>query len=196
MTKDAPRVVFLQGRKVILRPLRKETDVETCHRWINDPKVRQYLLVYTPISMHQEEEWFDGLEQRKEDIVLAIETLDGKFIGTMGLHRISWKDRVAFTGALIGEQDYWGEGYGTDAKMTLLDYAFNTLNLRKICSSVFSFNERSLRYLQRTGYKIEGTRRKQVYKNGRYWDEILLGLFKKDWLPLWKRYRETGEVPE
>lgn len=128
--------------------------------------------------------------------MLAVETLAGRFIGTMGLYRINWKDRVATTGALIGEKDCQGEGYGTDAKMTLLDSTFNTLNRRKICASVYSFNERSLRYLKRTGYAVEGVRKEQVYKDGRYWDEILLGLFKKEWLPLWERYQETGEVRE
>lgn len=192
--EDANQVVFLKGRKTLLRPLDKERDLEACQRWINDPDVNQYLKIFRPITPTGEAKWFDQLEER-EDIVLAIETLDTKFIGTMGLHKINWKDRVATTGSLIGEKDYWGKGYGTDAKMALLNYAFNTLNLRKICSSVLEFNERSLNYNLRCGYQIEGRRRRQVFKNGRYWDEILLGLFKEEWEPLWKAYRETGDIP-
>ena len=72
-----------------------------------------------------------------------------------------------------------------------LNYAFNTLNLRKICSSVLAFNKRSLKYNLHCGYKIEGRKRKQIFKNGKYWDEIILGLFKKDWLTIWKRYQKT-----
>ena len=41
---------------------------------------------------------------------------------------------------MIGESEYWGRGLGTEAKMLLLDYAFNTLNLRRICSQVLAFN--------------------------------------------------------
>ena len=186
-------VVFLRGQKVILRPLDKERDLDPLQRWINDPEVNQFLLAHRPITPTGEAKWLDGLEER-DDVVLGIETLDGSFIGTMGLHQFSWKDRIATTGALIGEKRYWGQGYGTDAKMTLLDYAFNTLNLRKICSSVLAFNERSLQYNLHCGYRIEGRRKDQFFRNGQYWDEIILGLFKEDWLPIWERYQRTGSV--
>ncbi len=150
-------------------------------------------MAHRPITPTGEAEWFDKIE-KSDEVHLAIETGDGVLIGTMGLHDVSWKDRVATTGALIGEKAYWGQGYGTDAKMTLLDYAFNTLNLRKICSSVLEFNERSLRYNLHCGYRVEGRRKQQHFHNGRYWDEILLGLFQEDWQPVWERYRETGSV--
>ena len=188
-------VVFRRGHKVTLRPLEKERDLAPCQRWINDPEVNQFLLAHRPITRAGEAEWFDQLEQ-SDDVHLAIETQDGVFIGIMSLTQFSWKDRLATTGALIGERDYWGQGYGTDAKMTLLDYAFNTLNLRKICSSVLAFNERSLQYNLHCGYRIEGRRKAQFFRNGQYWDEILLGLFREDWQPIWARYRRTGSVYE
>ena len=187
------KVVFLRGKKVILRPLRKSTDLESCVRWMNDPDTSQYLGIHRPMSDIAEGEWLDTIHKSDRDIVLAIETLDGVLIGSMGLHRISWKDRMATTGAVIGEAEYRNGGYGTDAKMVLLDYAFNTLNLHKICSSVFAFNERSLRYSLHCGYKIEGLKRREVFKNGRYWDVVLLGVFKNEWLPYWKRYQKTGK---
>ena len=188
------RVVFLRGRKVILRPLDKETDLEACQRWINDPEVRQYLKRFLPTSKQTESEWLDSLGKKTDDIVLAIETLDGKFIGTMGLHKIDWKDRTAITGALIGDKTYWGKGYGTDAKMVLLDYAFNQLGLRKICSSVLPFNKRSLRYNLHCGYKVEGIQKKQIFRDGKYRDKLLLAVFQEDWLPIWEKYRRTGKI--
>ncbi len=188
------KIVFLRGRKVTLRSLDKETDLASCQRWVNDAEVRHYLKRYMPVSRQAEEEWFDGLAKKPNDLVFAIETLEGKFIGTMGLLGIHWKDRFATSGAMIGEKDYWGKGYGTDAKMALLDYAFNALNLRKVCSTVISYNKRSLRCLLRCGYKIEGRRKNQFFKDGRYWDEVVLAVFKKDWLPIWRKYQEIYNV--
>ncbi|MBI3633423.1 MAG: GNAT family N-acetyltransferase [Candidatus Vogelbacteria bacterium] len=189
-------IVFLKGKKVILRPMNKETDLDLCTKYINDPEVRQYLMSYLPWTKDAEAKWFDSLAQRSEtDIVLAIEDIaTGKYIGSMGLHRIDWKQGIATTGALIGDKDYWGKGYGTDAKMILLDYAFNALGLRKILSAVIDYNKRSLNYSLHCGYKIEGVRKKQIFRNGRFHDEILLAVFKKDWLPIWKRYKKTGSV--
>jgi len=46
------KVVFLSGKKVILRPLRKETDLKSALRWINDPEVIQYLTMFLPQIGH------------------------------------------------------------------------------------------------------------------------------------------------
>lgn len=188
------KLIFLKGKKTILRPLRKATDFELCLRWINDPEVNQYLLVYFPVTEKKEKEWFERIANNPNEIVLGIETLDGKLIGTMALVHINGKDRTASTGALIGEKEYWGKGCGTDAKMTLLNYAFNTLNLRKINSSVYAFNKRSLKYNLKCGYKVEGVRKKQLFRNGIYHDEIIIAVFKEDWLPFWKKYQKASEV--
>jgi RimJ/RimL family protein N-acetyltransferase len=188
-------VVFLEGRKVILRPFDKATDLETVIRWINDPLVRHFVSMALPSPREREAEWFDKMGKDDKNIVLAIVAKsEMKLIGSMGIHQINWVDRVATTGAMIGEKDYWGKGYGTDAKMLVLDYLFNRLNFHKVCSSVIAFNKRSLAYSLHCGYRIEGTRRQHIFRNGRYWSLIELGLLRHEWLPVWKRYRKTGKV--
>jgi len=185
-------VVFLKGKRIILRPINKETDLEKCVIWTNDPEVTNFLSLVYPVDKIAEGEWFDKLSKDKNNVILAIETLDGKFIGTMGLHGINWINRTATTGALIGEKKYWGKGYGTEAKMLVLNYAFNQLNLRRIKSEVIAYNKRSLNYSLHCGYEIEGRKKQEIYKNGRYWDLIQLGLFKNKWLKVWKKYQKTN----
>lgn len=185
--------VFLAGRIINLRPFSKD-DIPTLTRWINDPEVREFVTVVFPNTAKQEEEWYNKLGSDDKNVTLAIETKDGNLIGSMGIHRINWIDRVGTTGAIIGEKEYWGKGYGTDAKMYLLDYAFNTLNLHKVCSAVIEFNERSLKYNLHCGYRIEGERREHVFKRGNYWKLIELGLFKEEWQPIWERYQQTSKV--
>ncbi len=187
------RVVFLRGRKTVLRPVNK-TDVPLLVRWMNDPEVRLFLTAVMPFTEGAEIAWVEGLDKRPNDVVLMVETKDGTPIGLMGLHRIDWVSRVATTGAAFGDKAYWGKGFGQDAKMALLGYAFNTLNLRKICSACFAFNGRSAAYNQKCGYRVEGRRRKQFYRRGRYYDEILLCIFREWWEPKWKKYRRTGKL--
>ncbi|MDE2188612.1 MAG: GNAT family N-acetyltransferase [Patescibacteria group bacterium] len=182
-------LVFLKGKKTTLRPI-LESDIPLLMKWINDPEVRRFVKRVFPAMESDERDWIKRLHDKSgSDIAIMIE-VKGKPIGTMGIHGINWKDRTATTGALIGEKNYWGKGYGTDAKMVLLDYAFNVLNLRKIMSRVFAFNYRSLRYSLHCGYKIEGRLKRQRFSEGRYWDEIILGLFKSDWLPYWEKYQK------
>lgn len=185
--QNHPQIVFRQSNRVILRPLARE-DLPYIVQWINDPEVTQFLTACLPITKDDEDEWFDNVRKNKSNNIVLAVVVDDKIIGTMGIHRISWKNRTATTGACIGYKPYWGKGYGTEAKMLLLDYAFNTLNLRKICSEVIAFNERSYRYNCKCGYKEEGRRKAQHFQDGEYWDEILLAVFKEDWLPLWEAF--------
>ncbi|MEX1014852.1 MAG: GNAT family protein [Candidatus Paceibacterota bacterium] len=193
MEPEKKEVVFLKGSRINLRPV-LESDIPLLLRWINDPEVTQYLSAYLPMMEEDEREWFNSLSSKKPyDIVLTI-MVDCNPIGVIGIHNVSLKDRTATTGALIGEKDCWGKGYGTEAKMILLNYAFNTLNLRKINSSVFEFNERSYAYSIKCGYKEEGVRKQQLFRNGKYWDEILLTVFKEDWIPVWEEYKKKHKL--
>lgn len=188
-----PHIIFRKAGEVVLRPV-LEKDLPFVTAWINDPEVTQYLAAHMPMMEAEERRWFENLPSRKpHDIVVAIE-VDGVFIGTMGLHGIDFKHRRATTGALIGNKAYWGKGYGSEAKMLLLDYAFNELGLHKICSSVIAFNERSIRYSLKCGYQEEARLRSHHFAKGKYWDEVRLAVFQKDWKPLWREFKKKHNL--
>jgi RimJ/RimL family protein N-acetyltransferase len=191
--KSKPELTFRVGNRVRLR-LPHEDDLQLLTTWMNDPEVTQYILHYIPQTMDSEREWLKKLHPTPNDFVFGIETEDETLIGLMGLHHVHYIHGTANTGAFIGDKTYWGKGYGSEAKMLLLKYAFDTLGLRKICASVIAFNGRSQRYQEKCGYKVEGVRKAQLFKNGQYWDEVLFACFREDWLPVWEHYQETGEI--
>ena len=179
MNRSAHETVFLRGRRVYLRPPHKETDLVFFQRWINDPEVRRFLKTRGPYTMIAEERYFDRIGENG-DHNLTICLTDGTPIGYTGLHRFNHYDRTAVTGTWIAKP-YWNRGYGTEAKLLLLHYAFDTLNLRKVCSSAIAFNARSVGHNRNAGYRIEGRRKKQFFRSGRYHDEALLACFREWW---------------
>jgi len=186
--------IWRKGNKVILRPLEKD-DAQLVYRWINDPATNQYLSTTGPKGLGFEEAWIEKNQTPNDkNIVVGICTLEGQPIGTMGLHNIDYVNRTAVTGAVIGEKAYLGKGFGTDAKMLLLDYAFNELDLFKVQSKVFGFNKRSAAYSKKCGYVEEGRLRDQFFRAGKRHDEIMLAVFKDDWLPLWQQYQKDFPV--
>ena len=62
-------------------------------------------------------------------------------------------------GREIGEPDYWGGGYGTDALLLLIEYAFDTLDMRKVWLNTMSLNERVIRQMEKVGFGLEGRQR-------------------------------------
>ena len=62
-------------------------------------------------------------------------------------------------GIVIGEKSCWNQGYGQEALVLLLDYAFNLLNLNSVMLGVFSFNQRGAASYRKVGFREIGQRR-------------------------------------
>lgn len=184
---------MLKGKKVILRPVDIERDFERLLAWINDSHIVQFLgKPLKPVTRSKERELLEKMTGDESSVIFAIDTVDGRHIGMTGLHRISHFDGTAVTGTMIGDKRYWGQGYGTDAKMLLLWFAFRTLNLRRINSHVIAFNRRSIGCQLKCGYTIEGVKKREVYKNGKYHDLVMLAVFRRGWGKLWRAYNKKS----
>ena len=176
---------MLYGKRVRLRGIERE-DIPTFVRWFNDPEVRQYLLMYEPMSKAKEERWFESYLERKGDFLFAIEALiEGQWlhIGNVGLHQVDWKNRTGVFGIVLGEKQYWGQGYGTDAARLMLCFAFRELNLHRVELEVFDFNLRAVRCYEKAGFRREGTRRQALFRDGAYHDIHLMAILQEEFSP-------------
>lgn len=170
---------MIHGQKTKLRAIERE-DISTFVRWFNDPEVRQYLAMYMPMSMAEEERWFEEQLADQSSRIFAIETHEGVHIGNIGLHSIDWKNRKAVLGIVIGEWEYWGQGYGSDAIRTLLGFAFGEMNLHRVYLTVYGCNERAIRCYARSGFRHEGRLREARFSDGRYHDELMMGILREE----------------
>ena len=69
----------------------------------------------------------------------SIRTLaEDKLIGGVSLWVNSWTHSEAWVGIMVGERDYWGKGYGTDAMRLIVQYGFVEANLRRISLGLHS----------------------------------------------------------
>jgi len=187
------KIVFLTDGVVTLRPVLR-ADIPFALACVNDPAVRRFIRATLPAMEANEEDWFQRLSKNREtDVLLALE-VEGSVIGFIGLHRISWTDRVATTGAMIKDVAHRGKGYGTRAKMLLLHYAFYELNLRKIRSAAIAFNTASIRFNEKCGYKREGILRQELFNSGEYHDLVQSAVFKEDFDPLWHAHVDKHNI--
>ncbi|MBI1757510.1 MAG: GNAT family N-acetyltransferase [Fimbriimonas ginsengisoli] len=182
-----PRMVRgWEGEKVRLVPIDMDRHLDNAVTWMNDPNTSAHLLMGDfPITRLAEREYFEAHSKgSKEDVMFAMETLDGRHIGFCGIHRIDFRHGTAITGQVIGDPNEWGKGYGSDAAKVRARYAFEVLNLRLLLSEVFEDNERSLRTLEKVGYVEYGRCPKKYWVRGRYVDSILVALDRDRWLSL------------
>jgi len=56
---------IIVGERVRLRAVERE-DVKMFHEWVNDPEVTRGLGLYLPMSMADEENWFEAMTKRDQ----------------------------------------------------------------------------------------------------------------------------------
>lgn len=172
----------LEGDRLYLSPINIE-DAELYTKWINDFDVTVNLLS-TPVIYTLEKERAILERLSKDGINLAIiDKETDRVIGNCGLMEVNHLYRKADLGIFIGEKEYWGKGYGTEAIELVLDFGFNILNLNNIMLIVNSFNERAIRCYEKCGFKVIGKRRQAIIMGSETYDEcfmdILASEFKK-----------------
>ncbi|HHV81053.1 MAG TPA: GNAT family protein [bacterium] len=173
---------FLVGDKIYFRGLELD-DLDKLVSWINDPEVTLFLTMgRIPLNSIREEEWVRNLYKNQNDIVMGIVLKDGdQLIGDIGLHKIDWVSREGTLGIMIGEKEYQNKGYGTEAVLLMLNYAFEVLNLNRIELTVFEFNKRAIRCYEKGGFTLEGRLREKIYKDGMYRDVLIMSILKDEW---------------
>ena len=132
--KKVVRSVFLEGKNISLRPLSKEDGFGNYASWLNDQETMLFMgSGRFPSTIEGLKEHIDFYNKSKDGMLLGIFLKkSSKHIGNITLHQISWKDRHAEIGILIGDIKSRGKGYATEAISLISDHAFNKLNLRKL----------------------------------------------------------------
>jgi RimJ/RimL family protein N-acetyltransferase len=176
------RPAFLAGRAIdLVAPTRD--DLALYRRWLDDPKVTEFLEMGARPTRDADCEAFWRLASEAEDaIVFAIaERKGGRTVGTCGLYLIQWLARRAQFNILIGEPSAWDKGYGSEAARLILAYAFDVLNLNSVQLGVNADNARAVRSYEKVGFVREGVRRQFVYRNGRYYDSVMMSVLRDEY---------------
>lgn len=169
----------LRGDRVTLRPA-DDGDPPRFVPWFADMEVTRFLGHRMAVALYQEEEILKKLGESPDEIFWMIEA-DGETIGATGIHAISWINRHASTGIVVGAKHAWGKGYATETMRVRTRYAFRELDLHKLMTEVFVEHEASRRALERNGYRSVGSRREHFFRDGR-WHDVWLGeVLRSDW---------------
>jgi ribosomal-protein-alanine N-acetyltransferase len=103
-----------------------------------------------------------------------------KLIGTCGYY--DW-NKTADRAEIGYDLDpaYWGRGIMTEALSVALKHGFEKMRLNRIQAIIDSKNTRSMKLVQRLGFKKEGVLRQRSYFNGQFRDDVCFSLLKMEW---------------
>lgn len=145
---------MIRGRRAALRPL-LDSDLPFIRSWNGDRELRRLVEGDYPGGSDSLSAWVRqvrGNRRRRYFIIVA----DARPIGDVELDHITWRRGEAELRIRIGERAYWNKGYGTDAVLSMLRYAFFDLGLRTVYLRVFADNVRAVSCYRKCGFTPEG----------------------------------------
>lgn len=174
------------GKRLKLTAPRAE-DVQVMLQWNEDP---EYLRnVDTDLAVpFSEKQLEDEGETKHREVYFRLRTReDDRLIGFVVIHGIEWNNRTGQLAIGIGLAEHRGKGYGTEALQLMLRYAFHEMNLDRVGLDVIAYNARAIRTYEKVGFQLEGRIRSAVYRDGKRYDRLIMGILREEW--------EAGQSP-
>ncbi|WP_347339145.1 GNAT family N-acetyltransferase [Bradyrhizobium paxllaeri] len=109
-----------------------------------------------------------------------MEAIDVKgFIGHIRFFGLDQHDQRASLAIGIEDPAYLGKGYGSEAIRLALSYIFS-IGLHRISVRVLASNGRAIASYRKCGFVIEGREREAAFIDGRWQDDILMGVLDRE----------------
>lgn len=174
---------FWERGETRLRPL-KEDDVDLYLSADLDSEAKRVLnhSVGLPRSMKSQAESLPvDFKNAPERLDFAIETTKSEFLGFCAIDQINEQSGNFSTVTFVLEP-YRRLGHADRAKHLMLTYMFEERRFEKYNTDCVETNEAIISHLRKLGCIEEGRRRKRIYTKGRWYDQILFGLTRDEWL--------------
>ncbi|UFU02063.1 GNAT family N-acetyltransferase [Ruania suaedae] len=172
----------LTGEMVTLRAIRAE-DADPLHDGLTDPEGRRMAGLTREFSRDEVSRWAAGAAEREGRFDWAT-TVDGEqMLGRISLEHVDPVARHAEVRSLT-LPGHRGRGYGREAIMLVLDFAFGTdpgLGLHRVGLEVLSINPRAAALYQSLGFVPEGRRREVLADGERFADALVMSMLEDEY---------------
>ncbi len=170
--------MILKTERLTLRPL-EPSDAAAIHLMMSDVEVMAF---WDSAEIDDPALAAEIVEQELEEVVRdkarywTMELADdGGFLGVCDLSEIDRRHSRADVGFMLARR-FWGQGYTFEAMHAVIGHAAQGLRLKRLQARTHLGNVRSLRLLDRLGFKREGLLRGYVERDGERRDVVLFGL--------------------
>lgn len=167
------------GEKVYIRSITYD-DTELIVKWRNQENVRRYFFYREQFTREIHEDWMRNKVETGDVVQFVICTIaDNRPIGSTYLRDIDAEEKSAEYGVFIGEEDMRGQGIGKEALALTLEYAWNSLALRKVISRAIESNGASIGSFLSMGFKKDELIKDVPCSDGKKENMVLMSIERK-----------------
>ncbi|RLQ22353.1 UDP-4-amino-4,6-dideoxy-N-acetyl-beta-L-altrosamine N-acetyltransferase [Seongchinamella sediminis] len=153
-------------------------DLELVWRWRNSDRVRSFMFSQRIISFEEHLAWFErSSNDPRKHLLIYVEREQP--LGFVHFSEISDGGIVEWSFHTAPDAR---KGVGSKMGEVAIGFAFERAGFHKVCGQVISYNQRSLDYHIRLGFKKEGILFEQFYDGKIYHDVVCFGLLQSGWI--------------
>jgi len=149
-------------------------DVGNLFLWLNDAEAAQSDAHYRPVDPLAFKDWLDRHTKAMPALFVIRILRPARAVGFVLFKNLNPPFRAAELGVRIGAEQDRGKGFGSAAIALALDYAWNSLNLRRVSLTVFAGNDRAVAAYTRAGFREEGLMRQAGFSGGQWHDVVMM----------------------
>lgn len=151
------------------------TDLQEIRQMRNDPSTWIFLTDVRLITSAMQERWYTKIAEANDTKYFVVFDENHPFIGLVRCDEIDQVNRSIRIGCDV-VPTLRGIGYGGRIYDLMLKYCFHYLNMHRVWLLVLENNEIAIRLYLRKGFREEGRLREAIFRNGRYWDYIVMSI--------------------
>lgn len=152
-------------------------DLERVLAWRNHPDVRRYMYTQHEISLSEHRAWFKRSAQDSTKRLMVFD-LSATPTGFVSISRCQ-RGVIADWGFYLSPGAV--RGSGRQLGQAALKFAFDELELHKLCGQALAFNERSIRFHRQLGFAEEGVLRDQHFDGEVFHSVVYFGMLRDEW---------------
>jgi RimJ/RimL family protein N-acetyltransferase len=134
----------------------------------------------SPYSMKDAFDWLNLILPENNPPRFFAITIDKQVVGSIGIVSKTDIYRKNFEIGFFISEDWWGKGIATRAIKCATAYAFRDFDIVRVYAEVFADNPGSRRALEKVGFILEATLKKNIFKNGIIKDSCIYSVLKED----------------
>ena len=177
--------MFFQTEQIKLRPFELD-DAPALRAFINHPKLsgRRYIPQgypgEVPLSMDQVESIIKKWGAEKREAHLGIDLTDKQELIGHAEFEWSWDPLAPWISVVIA-RPYQRRGYGTQVAQLILSYLFENSPTHSVSGWMADWNRAARSFARRLGFKENGRSRREGYRQGAYYDGILVDILRSEY---------------
>lgn len=171
---------MIKNKLLSLRPIELNDDI-VLQQLVNNPLVSENVVGWAfPVSLFSQKNWIQSNANNLSYRLVVVDNETNEAIGITGLWDIDWHNQSALS-AIKLLPSYKGKGLGTETVMLTMAWAFYSVGLRRLHSTILDFNGPSLGlYIKKCGWRIEGRQREAIFRKGEWHDLYNVAILKRE----------------